>query len=267
MMLVPAGPPVDSVIGDLLPHLEKGDLIIDAGNSYFKDTNLRARNLTEHGIQFLGVGVSGGEEGARHGPSIMPGGPKEAYERVRLLFEAISARVNGDACVDYLGPDRASGEMRPLPRSTTGPAIGAAPRRRPAAPRGQRADVGRGAGGGGAERPRLRAGELRGVSAERVAEPLPDRRRDGRRPGAPRGAVARPRRRARARLRRRGRHAAGRRGGDARRRARPARTARALSGLRGSAAEEGSALREDLRASRLVRGRRPRELGGRADNG
>ena len=106
-MLVPAGPPVDSVIGELLPHLEKGDLIIDAGNSYFKDTNLRARNLAEHGIQFLGVGVSGGEEGARHGPSIMPGGPKEAYERVRPLLEAISAKVNGDACVTYLGPGSA----------------------------------------------------------------------------------------------------------------------------------------------------------------
>ena len=107
MMLVPAGPPVDSVIADLLPHLEKGDLIIDAGNSYFKDTNLRARNLTGKGIQFLGVGVSGGEEGARHGPSIMPGGPKEAYERVRPLLEAVAAKVNGDACVAYLGPGSA----------------------------------------------------------------------------------------------------------------------------------------------------------------
>ena len=74
MLLVPAGTPVDSVIADLLPHLEKGDLIIDAGNSYFKDANLRARDLTGKGIQFLGVGVSGGEEGARHGPSIMPRG-------------------------------------------------------------------------------------------------------------------------------------------------------------------------------------------------
>jgi len=107
MMLVPAGPPVDSVIGDLLPHLEKGDLIIDAGNSYFKDTNLRARNLAGKGIQFLGVGVSGGEEGARHGPSIMPGGPKEAYERVRPLLEAVAAKVNGEACVAYLGPGSA----------------------------------------------------------------------------------------------------------------------------------------------------------------
>jgi 6-phosphogluconate dehydrogenase len=107
MMLVPAGPPVDSVIADLLPHLETGDLIIDAGNSYFKDTNLRARNLTAKGIQFLGVGVSGGEEGARHGASIMPGGPEEAYERVRPVLEAIAAKVNGDACVAYLGPGSA----------------------------------------------------------------------------------------------------------------------------------------------------------------
>ena len=107
MLLVPAGPPVDSVIADLLPHLEKGDLIIDAGNSYFKDTNLRARNLAGKGIEFLGVGVSGGEEGARHGPSIMPGGPKEAFERVRPLLEAVAAKVNGEACVAYLGPGSA----------------------------------------------------------------------------------------------------------------------------------------------------------------
>jgi 6-phosphogluconate dehydrogenase len=104
MLLVPAGAPVDSVLDDLLVHIQPGDLIIDAGNSHFKDTNLRARNLTEKGIQFLGVGVSGGEEGARHGPSIMPGGPKEAYERVRLLFEAAAAKVNGDPCVSWLGP-------------------------------------------------------------------------------------------------------------------------------------------------------------------
>src|SRR5664279_3369711 len=107
MMLVPAGAPVDSVIKDLLPHLDKGDLIIDAGNSYFKDTDLRARNLAAKGIHFLGVGVSGGEEGARHGPSIMPGGPKEAYERVRPVFEAAAAKVNGDSCVTWLGPGSA----------------------------------------------------------------------------------------------------------------------------------------------------------------
>jgi 6-phosphogluconate dehydrogenase len=104
MMLVPAGAPVDLVIKDLLPHLETGDLIIDAGNSYFKDTDVRARNLTAKGLQFLGVGVSGGEEGARHGPSIMPGGPKEAYERVRMVLEAAAAKVNGDPCVTWLGP-------------------------------------------------------------------------------------------------------------------------------------------------------------------
>jgi 6-phosphogluconate dehydrogenase len=107
MMLVPAGPPVDSVINDLLAHLQPGDLIIDAGNSYFKDTDVRARNLQAQGLQFLGVGVSGGEEGARHGPSIMPGGPKEAYEHVRLVLEAVAARVNGEPCLTYLGPGSA----------------------------------------------------------------------------------------------------------------------------------------------------------------
>ena len=107
MLLVPAGAPVDSVIKDFLPHLDKGDLIVDAGNSYFKDTDLRASHLMAKGIQFLGVGVSGGEEGARHGPSIMPGGPKEAYERVRSVFEAAAAKVNGDSCVTWLGPGSA----------------------------------------------------------------------------------------------------------------------------------------------------------------
>jgi len=106
-MLVPAGPPVDSVINDLLAHLRPGDLIIDAGNSYFKDTDVRARTLKAKGLQFLGVGVSGGEEGARHGPSIMPGGPREAYERVRPVLEAVAARVNGDPCVTWLGPGSA----------------------------------------------------------------------------------------------------------------------------------------------------------------
>src|ERR1035437_3128414 len=107
MMLVPAGPPVNSVINDLLAHIQPGDLIIDAGNSYLKDTDARSRNLAAKGIQFLGVGVSGGEEGARHGPSIMPGGPKAAYERVRPVFEAAAAKVNGDPCVTWLGPGSA----------------------------------------------------------------------------------------------------------------------------------------------------------------
>jgi 6-phosphogluconate dehydrogenase len=107
MMLVPAGPPVDSVIRDILPHLEAGDLIIDGGNSYFKDTNLRGKALADKGILYLGVGISGGEHGARHGPSMMPGGLKEAYERVRPIFEAATAHVNGEPCVAYLGPGSA----------------------------------------------------------------------------------------------------------------------------------------------------------------
>lgn len=107
MFLVPAGKPVDLVIKDLLPHLEPGDLIVDAGNSYFKDTNNRGLLLKSKNINFLGVGISGGEDGARHGPSIMPGGEKEAYERIRPIFEAIAARVDGEPCVSYLGNDSA----------------------------------------------------------------------------------------------------------------------------------------------------------------
>ena len=78
MMLVPAGQVVDNVIHELIPLLERGDLIIDAGNSHFKDTDLRSKTLAEKGFLYMGVGISGGEEGARHGPSLMPGGPKEA---------------------------------------------------------------------------------------------------------------------------------------------------------------------------------------------
>ena len=104
MMLVPSGAPIDAVIHDLLPYLAHGDLIIDGGNSHFKDTDLRAKTLAERGIQFFGVGVSGGEHGARHGPSIMPGGPREAYERVHPVFEAIAAKVDNEPCVTWLGP-------------------------------------------------------------------------------------------------------------------------------------------------------------------
>jgi 6-phosphogluconate dehydrogenase len=93
MMMVPAGPPVDAVIRDLLPHLQADDVVIDGGNSYFKDTELRAAKLNEKGARFLGVGISGGEAGARHGASLMPGGPQAAYERVRPLLEAVAARV------------------------------------------------------------------------------------------------------------------------------------------------------------------------------
>jgi 6-phosphogluconate dehydrogenase len=107
MLLVPAGSPVDSVINDLTGLLEPEDLIIDAGNSFFKDTDIRSRRLAEKKIRFMGVGISGGEEGARHGPSIMPGGPRDSYERIRPIFEAAAAKVNGDPCVAWLGPGSA----------------------------------------------------------------------------------------------------------------------------------------------------------------
>lgn len=104
MMLVPAGKPVDDVIGDLVPLLDKGDLIIDGGNSHFTDTNRRVDYLAEKGLHFFGMGVSGGEEGARRGPSMMPGGDKKAYAVVQPIFEAIAAKVNGEPCVTYIGP-------------------------------------------------------------------------------------------------------------------------------------------------------------------
>ena len=104
MMLVPAGGPVDSVIAGLLPFMSPEDIIIDGGNSHFTDTEARGKKLAEKNIMFLGVGVSGGESGARHGPSIMPGGPKEAYERVKPIFEAIAAKADGIPCVAYIGP-------------------------------------------------------------------------------------------------------------------------------------------------------------------
>jgi 6-phosphogluconate dehydrogenase len=107
MLLVPAGPPVDAVISELIPLLKGGDLVIDGGNSYFRDTERRSKELKGRGLSYLGVGISGGEHGARHGPSIMPGGPKEGYERVRPLFEAIAARAGQKPCVTYLGPGSA----------------------------------------------------------------------------------------------------------------------------------------------------------------
>ena len=103
MMLVPAGSPVDAVISDLLPFLAPGDCIVDGGNSFFKDTDMRQRTLAARNIDFLGVGVSGGEEGARHGPSMMPGGPGKAWERIRPVFESIAANANGEPCVSYMG--------------------------------------------------------------------------------------------------------------------------------------------------------------------
>jgi 6-phosphogluconate dehydrogenase len=104
MMLVPAGKIVDSVIAELVPLLDKGDMIIDGGNSHFTDTERRAGALKEKEIHFFGMGISGGEEGARKGPSMMPGGDPIAYQKVKPIFEAIAARVNGDPCVAYIGP-------------------------------------------------------------------------------------------------------------------------------------------------------------------
>ncbi|HTQ10661.1 MAG TPA: NADP-dependent phosphogluconate dehydrogenase [Fimbriimonadaceae bacterium] len=107
MMLVPAGAPVDSVIGSLSPMLDRGDILIDGGNSYFKDTDRRFKEMAAKGLEFLGVGVSGGEAGARHGPSMMPGGTPQAYERVRKTLEAVAAKYNGEPCVALLGPGSA----------------------------------------------------------------------------------------------------------------------------------------------------------------
>ncbi len=103
MLLVPAGKPVDSAIASLLPHLDQGDIIIDGGNTYFTDTDRRFLELSAKGIHFFGMGISGGEKGARFGPAMMPGGDKKAYERLRPIFEAIAAKVDGEPCVEYLG--------------------------------------------------------------------------------------------------------------------------------------------------------------------
>ncbi len=104
MMLVPAGKPVDDVIGNLLPYIEEGDIVIDGGNSFFKDTLHRIEYLQDKGIHFFGMGVSGGEMGARIGPSMMPGGDKEAYQYLKPLLEAIAAEAeDGEPCVAYMG--------------------------------------------------------------------------------------------------------------------------------------------------------------------
>ena len=103
IILVAAGPPVDAVIDELLPFLGPGDLLIDGGNSFFQDTNRRGQTLAAKGLLYLGLGVSGGETGARYGPSLMPGGPPEAYERLRPILEAAAAKVQGEPCVAYLG--------------------------------------------------------------------------------------------------------------------------------------------------------------------
>lgn len=103
MMLVPAGKPVDDVINSLLPYVEEGDIVIDGGNSYYKDTLKRILFLEDKGIHFFGMGISGGELGARLGPSMMPGGDKEAYQYLQPILEAVAAKANGVPCVAYMG--------------------------------------------------------------------------------------------------------------------------------------------------------------------
>ncbi len=103
MLLVPAGKAVDGVIKDLLPFLEQGDFIVDGGNSFYKDTTRRVEELKAKGLGFIGMGVSGGESGARRGPSMMPGGSAADYERIRGLLESASAKYNGEPCVALMG--------------------------------------------------------------------------------------------------------------------------------------------------------------------
>src|SRR5262245_29267395 len=108
MLIVNAGSTLDAMIALLLPHLEKGDIVIDGGNSHYPDTNRRTKELAAKGILFIGTGVSGGEEGARHGPSIMPGGNPAAWPHVKEIFQAIAAKVeDGSPCCDWVGENGA----------------------------------------------------------------------------------------------------------------------------------------------------------------
>lgn len=107
LLMVKAGGPTDATIDSLKPYLEKDDILIDGGNTLFVDTIRRNKELETTGIHFIGTGVSGGEEGALKGPSIMPGGQKEAYELVEPILQAISAKVDGDPCCTYIGPNGA----------------------------------------------------------------------------------------------------------------------------------------------------------------
>ncbi|CAH1113784.1 unnamed protein product [Psylliodes chrysocephalus] len=107
MLLVKAGDAVDNFINQLVPHLQKGDIIIDGGNSEYQDSERRSKELAEKGIRFVGSGVSGGEEGARYGPSLMPGGNKEAWPYIKDIFQGISAKADGQPCCDWVGNDGA----------------------------------------------------------------------------------------------------------------------------------------------------------------
>ncbi|PQA93996.1 phosphogluconate dehydrogenase (NADP(+)-dependent, decarboxylating) [Chryseobacterium shigense] len=112
ILMVPAGKPVDAVLESITPLLTKGDIVIDAGNSYFKDTNRRIADLASKNLHFMGMGVSGGEKGARKGPSIMPGGDLEAFHLLKPMLEAISAKVDNEACTAYMGKDSAGNYVK-----------------------------------------------------------------------------------------------------------------------------------------------------------
>lgn len=107
MLMIQAGAAVDAVLEQLIPLLDAGDIVLDGGNSFFEDTRRRRDLLAGHGLIYFGVGISGGEEGARHGPSIMPGGDPDAYEAVRPILEAVSAKAGDAPCCAYIGPDGA----------------------------------------------------------------------------------------------------------------------------------------------------------------
>jgi 6-phosphogluconate dehydrogenase len=110
--MVRAGSAVDEAIGELRPHLDEGDIVIDGGNSHFKDTRRRSGELEGTGLAFIGTGISGGEEGALHGPSLMPGGTREAYGHVEPIFTRIAAQVDGVPCCTYIGPDGAGHHVK-----------------------------------------------------------------------------------------------------------------------------------------------------------
>jgi len=107
LIMVKAGAPTDAVIEELAAEMEEGDIIIDGGNSLYTDTIRREATMSERGLNFVGAGISGGEEGALNGPSIMPGGPAESYESLGPLLESISAHVDGEPCCTHIGPSGA----------------------------------------------------------------------------------------------------------------------------------------------------------------
>ena len=107
LIMVKAGPPTDATIDALLPHLKAGDIVVDGGNAHYEDTRRREASLRERGLHFVGAGISGGEEGALHGPSIMPGGSRESYAALGPLLEDIAAKYDGEPCCAYRGPDAA----------------------------------------------------------------------------------------------------------------------------------------------------------------